>query len=119
MSVSELSSDILCTIISGGRPLSRPTEALKINGYKCIISNNSEGYNTDIDIINVPGDFREYYKQSHALTDFGMKVPMSRSYALKYAREQGYKYIVQMDDNIMCDVAKLHVREGQTNINGR
>lgn len=26
--------------------------------------------------------------------------PMNRSYAIKYAREKGYKYLVQLDDNI-------------------
>lgn len=27
--------------------------------------------------------------------------PMNRSYAIKYAREHGYKYLVQLDDNII------------------
>ena len=105
-----LASDILVAIISGGRPDNRPTEKYELDGYWCIISNNSEGYETDIDIINVPDDFREYYRANWALSDFGMKVPMNRSYAIKYASEQGYRYLIQLDDNIsgwdMCCLTK-------------
>lgn len=65
-----------------------------------IISNNSEGYETDWDIVNVPEDYVEWYKENVRMSETAWYAPMNRSYAIKYAREHGYDYLVQLDDNI-------------------
>lgn len=95
--------DILVVEISGKRPgnsNARPTEKIKIDYDKLIISNNSDGYETDWDIINVPEDYVEWYKSNLKSSDNAWYAPMNRSYAIKYAREHGYKYLIQLDDNI-------------------
>lgn len=66
-----------------------------------IISNNSEGYETDWEIVNVPDDYKEWYVKNIKCSENAWYAPMNRSYAIKYAREHGYKYLVQLDDNII------------------
>ena len=95
---------ILVTEISGKRPgttKQRPTEKMPIEYDHLIISNNSEGYETTWDIVNVPGDYVEWYKANVKTSDNAWYAPMNRSYAIKYAREHGYDYLVQLDDNIV------------------
>ena len=104
--------DILVCEISGKRPGSykqRPTEKYNVKYDKVIISNNSNGYETDWEIINVPDDYREYYIKNHKSSDNAWYAPMNRSYAIKYAKEHGYKYLIQLDDNIilLCIRAKF------------
>ena len=94
---------VLVCEISGKRPgnsKQRPTETFNINYDKCIISNNSENYETDWEIINVPQDYRDWYINNIKNSDNAWYAPMNRSYAIKYAKEKGYKYLVQLDDNI-------------------
>jgi hypothetical protein len=98
-----MDKDVLVVEISGKRPgdkNKRPTEKMNIKYDKVIISNNSEGYETDWDIINVPEDYVEWYKSNIKNSDNAWYAPMNRSYAIKYAREHGYKYLIQLDDNI-------------------
>ena len=83
-----------------GDKTARPTESFKIDYSKCIISNNSEGYETDWEIVNVPDEYREWYIKNVKQSDKGWQAPMNRSYAIKYAKEHGYRYLVQLDDNI-------------------
>ena len=94
---------LICEI-SGRRPgtsKQRPTEKQIFSRDHVIISNNSDGYITDWDIINVPDDFREDYEKKYRMTDTGAWLaPMNRSYAIKYAKEHGYDVCVQLDDNI-------------------
>lgn len=95
--------DVLVVEISGKRPGNsdaRPTEKMNIKYDKVIISNNSEGYETNWEIINVPEDYVEWYKANLKNSDNAWYAPMNRSYAIKYAKEHGYKYLVQLDDNI-------------------
>ena len=97
-------SDILIAEISGKRPgtvKQRPTEKFFTGHDKVIISNNSEGYETDWNIINVPEDYAEYYKAHVKNSENAWYAPMNRSYAVKYAKEHGYRYLVQLDDNII------------------
>lgn len=94
---------ILIAEISGKRPgdvKARPTESFDFNYDKVIISNNSEGYDTDWEIVNVPDDYREWYVNNIKIDEKAYFAPMNRSYAIKYARENGYDYLVQLDDNI-------------------
>lgn len=96
-------SEILIAEISGKRPgdkSARPTERYTWNLDKVIISNNSEGYETDWPIVNVPQDYVDWYKSKAKTSDNAWYAPMNRSYAIKYAREHGYKYLIQLDDNI-------------------
>ena len=96
-------NDILVAEISGKRPgdkFKRRTERFELNHDKVIISNNSDGYITDWPIINVPEDYRKWYIENHKNSDNSWYAPMNRSYAIKYAREHDYKYLVQLDDNI-------------------
>lgn len=98
-----MNKDVLVVEISGKRPgdkNKRPTEKMNIKYDKLIISNNSEGYETDWDIVNVPEDYVEWYKANIKNSDNAWYAPMNRSYAIKYAREHGYKYLIQLDDNI-------------------
>lgn len=95
---------ILVCEISGKRPgdvKSRPTEGYTVSYDKVIISNNSEGYETDWPIVNVPEDYGEWYKANVKTSENAWYAPMNRSYAIKYARENGYDYLVQLDDNII------------------
>lgn len=68
---------------------------------KVIISNNSEGYTTTWPIVNVPDDYKEWYVNNIKNSENAWYAPMNRSYAIKYAREHGYDYLVQLDDNIV------------------
>lgn len=104
---------ILVAEISGKRPgtsKNRPTEKFSIKYDKLIISNNSDGYETDWEIVNVPQDYVDWYKENCKTSDNAWYAPMNRSYAIKYAREHGYDYLVQLDDNItkleICYVIK-------------
>lgn len=95
--------DVLVVEISGKRPgtsKQRPTEKYKIDYDKLIISNNSYGYVTDWPIVNVPDDYKEWYIENIKSSENAWYAPMNRSYAIKYAREHGYKYLIQLDDNI-------------------
>lgn len=95
--------EVLVVEISGKRPGNkdkRPTEKFDIKYDHIIISNNSTDYDTDWEIINVPEDYIEWYKSNLKNSDNAWYAPMNRSYAIKYAREHGYKYLVQLDDNI-------------------
>lgn len=96
-------NDVLVAIISGKRPGGKkelPTEKLSTQLNRVIISNNADGYVTDIPIVMVPDDYRAWYVANHKNSDNAWYAPMNRSYAIKYAREKGYRYLVQMDDNI-------------------
>lgn len=95
--------DVLVVEISGKRPGSkkqRPTEKFEIKHKHLIITNNCEGYETEWDIVEVPEEYRKYYIEKYKMHDKAYYAPMNRSYAIKYAREHGYKYCVQLDDNI-------------------
>ena len=95
---------ILIAEISGKRPgtyKQRPTELFETAYDKVIISNNSDGYTTTWPIVNVPGDYRQWYIDNHKNSENAWYAPMNRSYAIKYAREHGYDYLVQLDDNIL------------------
>ena len=97
-------NDVLIAIISGKRPgdaNARPTEKLKTQLDRVIISNNADGYITDIPIIMVPDEYREWYCANHKNSENAWYAPMNRSFAIKWAREHGYRYLVQMDDNII------------------
>lgn len=94
---------VLVTIISGKRPgglEERPTEKYHIDFDELIISNNADDYYTDFEIIDVPEDYVSWYKENVKTNDKSFYAPMNRSYAMKYAREHGYRYNVQLDDNI-------------------
>lgn len=96
-------NDTLVVEISGKRPgnaSARPTEKFNISYPHIIISNNSEGYETDWEIVNVPDGYKNWYMESCKQSKSAWYAPMNRSYAIKYAREHGYKYLIQLDDNI-------------------
>lgn len=98
-----MNKKILVAMISGKRPgglKARPTEGYAISYDKVIISNNSDDYETEWEIVNVPADYVEWYKANYKTSDSAWYAPMNRSYAIKYAREHGYDYLVQLDDNI-------------------
>lgn len=97
-------SDVLIAEISGKRPggiKERPTEGFQYDYDHVIISNNSDGYQTEWDVINVPDEYVEWYKQNVKTSESAWYAPMNRSYAIKYAREHGYRYLIQLDDNIV------------------
>lgn len=96
-------SSVLVAEISGKRPGSksaRPTEKMSVSFDHVIISNNSDGYETEWDVVDVPSDYVEWYTASMKNSDNAWYAPMNRSYAIKLARERGYRYLVQLDDNI-------------------
>ena len=96
-------NDVLVVEISGKRPGSkkqRQTERFYTENDHLIISNNAEGYVSEWDIVNVPDDYREYYISKYKTSENAWYAPMNRSYAIKYAREHGYRYLIQLDDNI-------------------
>ena len=98
-----MNKEVLVVEISGKRPgnfKDRPTEKYDCSYDHIIISNNSDGYETEWDIVNVPKDYEEWYKANYMVDEKAYYAPMNRSYAIKYAREHGYKYLVQLDDNI-------------------
>lgn len=108
-----MSNKILIAEISGKRPGNankRHTETFEFDYDHVIISNNSEGYETDWKIINVPDNYKSWYKDNVATNDKAYYAPMNRSYAIKYAKEHGYKYLVQLDDNIMTFDIKYLVK---------
>ena len=108
-------NDILVAEISGkraGNSKKRHTETFNFKYDHVIISNNSDGYETDWDIINVPENYQNWYKENVATSDKAYFAPMNRSYAIKYAKDHGYKYLVQLDDNIMTFDIKYLVKEG-------
>ena len=98
-----MTDKILVCEISGKRPgtlKERPTEKYNTHFPHVIISNNAEGYETDWEIINVPEEYREWYIANIKNSENAWMAPMNRSYAIKYAKEHGYRYCVQLDDNI-------------------
>jgi len=89
--------------ISGKRPGGidkRPTERFNVLYDKAIVTNDCNGYKTEWPIISVPDDYRKWYKENFALSDKAWLAPMNRSYAIKVAKDRGYRYLVQLDDNI-------------------
>ena len=58
-------------------------------------------YETDWEIVNVPEEFEEWYKKEVKSSENAWYAPMNRTYAIKYAKEHGYKYLIQLDDNIL------------------
>lgn len=103
---------VLIAEISGKRPgdkMQRPTEKFNFDFDKVIISNNSDGYETTWGIVNVPDDYRDWYKAHCKMSDSAYFAPMNRSYAIKYAREHGYDYLVQLDDNILSFSIKYQI----------
>lgn len=110
-----MSDRILIAEISGKRPgtaKQRPTERFESEHDWVIISNNSEGYETDKPIINVPDDYREWYCANIKNSDNAWYAPMNRSYAIKWAREHGYDYLVQLDDNIKSLSIDIYNEQG-------
>lgn len=98
-----MTDDVLVVEISGKRPgglKERPTEKMDTSHKMIIISNNSENYDTKLQIINVPDEYRKWYCDNIKNSDNAWYAPMNRSYAIKYAKEHGYRYLVQLDDNI-------------------
>ncbi len=96
--------DVLVAEISGKRPgdvKARPTENIKTRYDHIIVSNNSEGYITNWDIVNVPTDYEMWYREKYGFAK-AWQAPMNRSYAIKLAKERGYRYLVQVDDNIIA-----------------
>ncbi len=96
-------NDVLVVEISGKRPggvKERPTEKNAISYDHLIISNNSEGYDTDWPIVNVPKEYQDWYIANIRTSESAWYAPMNRSYAIKYAKEYGYRCLVQLDDNI-------------------
>lgn len=96
-------SKVLVVEISGKRPgtsAQRPTEKFMLSYDHLIISNNADGYETDWPIVMVPDEYVEWYKANVKTSDNAWYAPMNRSYAIQYARERGYDYLVQLDDNI-------------------
>lgn len=96
-------NDTLVVEISGKRPggkRERPTEKNHTEYPHVIISNNSDGYETDWPVINVPPEYKDWYCEHCKTSDSAWYAPMNRSYAIKYAKENGYRYLVQLDDNI-------------------
>jgi len=116
--------EVLVVEISGKRPgtkKKRPTEKYNISYDKIIISNNSEGYDTEWKIVNVPDDYKEWYIKNYKQSDNAWYAPMNRSYAIKYAKEHGYKYLVQLDDNItniniLCKYADKKIYIGNKSV---
>lgn len=96
-------NDVLVCEISGKRPgtsQARKTERFNVSYPHRIISNDSNGYESEWEIVNVPDDYAEWYKSTVKNSDSAWYAPMNRSFAIKYAKEHGYKYLVQLDDNI-------------------
>lgn len=94
---------ILIAEISGkrsGNSKQRPTEKFNFDFDKVIISNDPTGYITDWPIVKVPSEYQDWYKEKVAIDKRAYYAPMNRSFAIKYAREKGYDYLIQLDDNI-------------------
>lgn len=96
-------NDVIICEISGKRAgglKERPTEKFPTKYPHVIISNDSSGYDTEWEIVNVPEEYRQWYIANVKTSDKAWYAPMNRSYAIKYARDHGYKYCIQLDDNI-------------------
>lgn len=81
--------DVLIAEISGKRAggvKQRPTESFDYDFDKVIISNNSDGYETDWNIVNVPEDYVNWYKTNVKSSESAWYAPMNRSYAIKYVK---------------------------------
>lgn len=107
-----MANRILVAEISGKRPgnrSARPTEKFRFDFDKVIISNNSDGYETDWPIVMVPDDYQEWYRANAKMNDIAYYAPMNRSYAIKYAKEHGYDYLIQLDDNISTVSIRYHI----------
>lgn len=94
--------ETLIVEISGRRPgdaSARPTEHVKTRYDHLIVSNDPTGYASEWPIVKVPDDYEAWYRQTVAFSTF-WQAPMNRSYAIKLARERGYRYLIQLDDNI-------------------
>ena len=114
--------DVLVVEISGKRPgtkKERPTEKYDISYDKIIISNNSQDYDTEWEIINVPQDYKDWYIENHKQSDNAWYAPMNRSYAIKYAKDHGYKYLIQLDDNIVNICLKFKNDNKSVYVNNR
>lgn len=97
--------------------MQRPTEKFNFDFDKVIISNNSEGYKTDWDIVNVTESYEKWYKDHCKMSDLAYFAPMNRSYAIKYAREHGYDYLIQLDDNIVTfDIKYMYKLDDGTQV---
>lgn len=110
-----MNDKILVAEISGkraGTKKQRPTEKMSTVHDFVIISNDSNGYETDLPIINVPDDYREWYCDNIKSSENAWYAPMNRSYAIKYAKEHGYRYLVQLDDNIIFLEIAAYIQEG-------
>lgn len=117
-----MTKDVLVVEISGKRPgdkRARPTEKFYTEYNHMIISNNSDGYITEWPIVNVPDDYRKWYITKIKNSDGAWYAPMNRSYAIKYARENGYKYLAQLDDNINCLEIAVLQKKGKGKIQKR
>lgn len=115
-----MNKEVLVVEISGKRPgnfKDRQTEKYKCDYDHLIISNNSDGYETDWDIVNVPKEYEEMYKKKYMVDEKAYYAPMNRSYAIKYAKEHGYKYLIQLDDNIVS--LKIQYKLGDKYIRGK
>lgn len=111
-----MAKKILIAEISGKRPGTkeeRPTERFSFNYDKLIISNNSDGYQSDWNIVMVPDDYQKWYQENVKMHDTAYFAPMNRSYAIKYAREHGYDYLVQLDDNILSFGIRYRFKDGR------
>ena len=94
---------VLVCEISGKRPgglKARPTEYIKTAYDHLIVTNNCDAYETDWDIVEVPEDYRKWYFDNIKNSENMWYAQMNRSYAIKYAKEHGYRYCIQLDDNI-------------------
>lgn len=114
-------SKVLVVEISGKRPgtsKQRPTERFIISYDHVIISNNAEGYETEWPVVMVPNDYVQWYKANCKTSENAWYAPMNRSYAIKYAREKGYEYLVQLDDNINF-LELAYIQSGKTQIRYR
>lgn len=111
---------VLVAEISGKRPgdsNARRTERFlqNVTYDNLIISNDSEGYITDREIVHVPDDYKQWYIDNVKTSEKAWYAPMNRSYAIKYAKEHGYRYLVQLDDNIVkLEIAYLLENEDGT-----
>lgn len=114
---------VLVVEISGKRPGTsdqRPTEKFKTGYDHLIISNNSDGYETEWPVVMVPPEYVEWYKANVKTSESAWYAPMNRSYAIKYARERGYDYLVQLDDNIIyLELAYINERKDGTTVRYR
>lgn len=98
-----MAEKILVCEISGKRPGSvkeRPTENIKTTFDHLIVTNNCDNYQTDWDIVKVPDGYQKWYADNIKNSENMWYAQMNRSYAIRYAKEHGYRYCIQLDDNI-------------------